>query len=85
MKNYLFKLIVDGKQTVEEITEQHFYYKIYDKFLEKFHMININDNDDFIPYIKDKEVLIILRTDLNIEDLKFDVFDCLQDYLCKIA
>lgn len=76
MKNYLFELTKDGKQTVEEITEQHFYYKVYNEFLEKFYLTDIEENEDFIPYIKDKS-LMILRTDLNVEDLKYDVFDLL--------
>ena len=86
MKNYLFELNNNDEQTVEEITEQHFYYKVFNEFLEKFHMTNMEENEDFIPYIVvNNKVLIVLRTDENIEDIEFDVFDCLKDYLCKIA
>mgnify|MGYP007112224198 CR=1 FL=1 len=77
MKNYLFELTKDGEQTVEEVTEQHFYYKVYNEFLEKFHFTNIEENEDFIPYIVKDKAMMILRTDLNIEDLEFDVFDLL--------
>lgn len=85
MKNYLFTLTSNSKQNVEEITEQHFYYKAYNDYLDKFHLTNIEENEDFIPYILHTKVLMILRTDLDIKELEFDVFDCLQDYLCKIA
>lgn len=86
MKTYLFELTNDGTQKVEEITEQHFYYKVYNDFLEKFHFTGIEENEDFIPYIVvNNKVLIVLRTDENVEDIEFDVFDCLKDYLCKMA
>ena len=82
MKNYLFELTKDGKQTVEKVTEQHFYYKVYNEFLEKFHLTNIEENEDFIPYIiKDNKSLMILRTGLDIEDFKLDVFDLLECFV----
>jgi len=86
MKNYLFELTSDGEQRVEEITEQHFYYKVYNNYLEKFYSTNIVENEDFIPYIvKNNKVLMILRTNEDIKDLIYWVFDVLQDYSCKIA
>lgn len=85
MKNYLFILTSNGEQKVEEMTEQHFYYKVYNEFLEKFYSTNTVENEDFISYIIADKVLIILRTNENIEDLNYWVFDILQDYLCKIV
>jgi len=86
MKIYLFEITANREQRAEEITEQYFYYKVYNEFLEKFHMTNIEENEDFIPYIvKNNKVLMVLRTDEDIKDLSYWVFDVLQDYSCKIA
>jgi len=85
MKNYLFELTNKGKQKVKEITEQYYYYKVYNDYLEKFYSTNIAENEEFIPYIIVDKVLMILRTDEDIEELSYWVFDVLQDYLCKIV
>ena len=85
MKNYLFTLTSNSKQTVEEITEQHFYYNVYNNFLENFYLTTIEENEDFIPYIIVNELLIVLKTNEDIKDLSYWAFDVLQDYLCKIV
>ena len=86
MKIYLFEITANREQRAEEITEQYFYYKVYNEFLEKFHMTNIEENEDFIPYIiRNNKTLMILRTDENIEALSYWVFDLLQNCLCKVA
>jgi len=82
MKNYLFELDVNGNRKVEKISTQHFYYEVYNEFLEKFHMTNIVENEDFVPYIiRNNKALMILRTDLDTEDLEFDVFDLLENFI----
>ena len=82
MKNYLFELTNDGNKKVEEISTKHFYYKVYNDFLEKFHITNIIDNEDFVPYIvKNNKALIVFRTDENIEDLRFNVFELLENFI----
>lgn len=81
MKNYLFELSKHNGKVVEEITKQHFYYKVYNDFLEKFHLTNVEENEDFIPYIVTDKALMILRTDLDVEDLEFEVFDLLECFV----
>jgi len=82
MKNYLFELTNDGNKKVEEISTKHFYYEVYNEFLEKFHMTNIIDNEDFVPYIiKNNKALMVFRTNLNIEDLRFDVLELLGNFI----
>lgn len=82
MKTYLFELTSNGNQKIEEITKEHFYYKVYNEFLEKFYLTNIEENEDFIPYIvKNIKALMVLRTDLKTEDLEFNVFDLLESFV----
>lgn len=81
MKTYLFELTANGNQKIEEITKEHFYYKVYNEFLEKFHLTSIEENEDFVPYIiKNIKALMVLRIDLN-EDLEFNVFDLLESFM----
>lgn len=77
MKNYLFELSKHNEKVIQEITKQHFYYKVYDDFLEKFHLTNVEENEDFVPYKTIDKALMILRTDLDAKDLEFEVFDLL--------
>jgi len=76
MKNYLFELSSDGDKIITEITKQHFYYKVYNEFLERFYLTNVEENEDFIIYIVPNiKVLMVLS---GIYD-ECEVFDFLSN------
>lgn len=84
MKNYIFEVGVKNDievRTYNIIKESDMRYIKYNKFLEKKHFTNIEENDDYIPMITKNEALMVLRVDqFEPIDIEF-LFDLLRESL----
>ena len=81
-KYYLFKLIINKdimEKKYEQIKSDNIEYITYNKFLNKYYGINIEDNEDYIAYTNNQTATMILNEDCFDKNDLENVFEILYD------
>lgn len=80
MKNYLL-ILSNEEKTMQVISSNNSYYKLYDSYLQKYYGETVEDNEDFIPMqLGDKIIIVYAIEDMD-EEFAEDIFDVMQDML----
>ncbi len=80
MKNYLF-ILSNAEKTMQVISSDNIYYKLYNNYLQKYYGETIEENEDFIPMqLGDKIIIVYSIEDID-EEFTENIYDVMQDML----
>jgi len=75
----------EERKEIITVTPDHTYYTVYNKYLQMDYCTTIEENEDFIPFVNENEIIMVLiGNEEEIIDVE-EAFDCMMDYFYQIV